>query len=119
MPRKYTTEERQRALEAVRQAARQGIPASVVARQIGLNARTVQYWATSDRTTYQARLSAIHSGLRFTRDNPENGRARLMSIFLRRLSLYRQEHGITLRPTPWPADDPRRRENKARAKSKG
>ena len=117
---KYSEADRQRALEQVRIDARQGIPASVTARRIGHNARTVQYWATRDRTVYNARLSAIHTpGLRFARDMSAWGRQRMVQVALRRLSLYRQEHGIKLRPTPWPADDPRRKENKVRAKSKG
>ena len=113
--RQYTQAEREHAINLVRTAAMQGVPTSTVARHLGLNPRTVQYWATRDRQTYQARLSAIHTpGLRFPRGMSDKARLRRTYFALRRLSLYRQEHGIKLRPTPWPADDPRRRENKAK-----
>jgi hypothetical protein len=121
MPRpytKYSQADRQHALEQVRIDASQGIPASVTARRIGINPNTIALWAKHDRTLYNVRLSAIYTrGIRFQRDMSENARLRRTQFALRRLSLYRAEHGITLRPTPWPADDPRRIENKRKAAS--
>ena len=94
---------RARATRAAIEAARDGVPAHVVAAWYQVSGRALYRWLQSHPDAYAARLAAISSGRRFTHAGvlaPSQERAR-RQMALRRLAAWREQHGIELRkPRP-------------------
>lgn len=78
-------------------ALRDGVPVRVIALRLGVSPRTLHSWLERHPEAYKARLHAI-ANMRLAHDETGKRTAFWQEMRLRRLSLYREQHGINLRP---------------------
>ncbi len=86
--------------QAIKQAVsdlRDAVPVHVTARRLGISTRTLSSWLQWHPGAYQARLFAIHN-LPLARGLSPKQADFWKSMRLRRLSLYREQYNIKLRP---------------------